>query len=343
MSLRYSKRRYVQVLSRFLYRLPAMLLSSSKLWLCDWAFGQLCQKLKPPHLRAGVPWGRAVDSCLECLLHGVVKSCKRGVLENVCSTRSFFKHRVWVNKTYQSLERSGKSRRKSSSQEIVSLPTSKSIYLYNQMIFPSIRQRAPDVCVHHCLHLDLRWRLHVQPVENEKGASWSGNVFFGSRKLLLPCVQIGTIERVSLLLKAGALASPFLLVIGCFLAVVSIDESLEFIAVLNIFSWNVGIVSFASLTFTFLVGCRIDEWLRTLRSFRLMSTSGWQQVETKQFHPRCADMLQMHWSSLHMLQFQHVYIHMNMHVKMHMKMHMYKPVTHTISSAKPHGVILRIR
>ena len=41
-----------------------------------------------------------------------------------------------------------------------------------------------------------------------------------------------------------------------------------------------------------------------------------------------------------MLQFQHVYIHMNMHVKMHMKMHMYKPVTHTISSAKPHGVIL---
>ena len=73
MSLRYLKRRYVQVLSRFLYRLPAMLPSSSKLWLCDWAFGQLCQKLKLLSLRAGVPWGRAVDSYLEGLLHGVVK------------------------------------------------------------------------------------------------------------------------------------------------------------------------------------------------------------------------------------------------------------------------------
>ena len=97
---------------------------------------------------------------------------------------------------------------------------------------------------------------------------------------------------------------------------------------------------FASLMFTFSVGCGIDEWLRTLRSFRLMSTSGSKQVETKQFHPRCADMLQLHWSSLHML--QHVYIHMNMHVKKHMNMHIYKPVTHThtISSAKTHGVIL---
>ena len=204
----------------------------------------------------------------------------------------------------------------------------------NHMIFSSTG-RVHLICVHHCRHFDLSWSWHVQPVEKWKGTVCCrfGNVLLGSRKLPLPSLTLWNnrkIERVSLLLKAGVLASPFLLSIRCFLAVVSVDESLDFITFLNTFSWNVGIVSFASLKFTFLVGCGIDEWLQTLRSFQLMSTSGSKQVETKQFHPRCADMLCKQFT--HASMSKHEYAHGQTNDT---------PVNYTkICSAKPHGLIL---
>ena len=138
----------------------------------------------------------------------IARVAKGGLLRTFVQPDPFFKHRVWVNKKYQSFEKSGKTGTKFPTREIVSFPTSKSIYLYNQMISPASGS-VHLMCVHRGCHWDLSWRWHVQRVKNEKECCGTGNVFFGSRKLLLPGVQIGTMERVSLLLKGGVQASPF--------------------------------------------------------------------------------------------------------------------------------------
>ena len=74
----------------------------------------------------------------------IARVAKGGLLRTFVQPDPFFKHRVCVNKKYQSFEKSGKTGTKFPTREIVAFPTSKSVY--NQMIFSCIRQSAPDLC-----------------------------------------------------------------------------------------------------------------------------------------------------------------------------------------------------